>query len=71
VDFHGKWGLPSLPPCRLRRGGDLPGRLRRFFMWLPGWFRVVGFFLRHGLGGNIYQQDGKSMEKWEKGMGET
>jgi len=28
VDFHGKWGLPSLPPCRLRRGGDLPGRLR-------------------------------------------
>lgn len=28
VDFHGKWGLPLLPPCRLRRGGDLPGRLR-------------------------------------------
>eukprot|EP00913_Durusdinium_trenchii_P024325 g22837.t1 len=28
VDFQGKWGLPMLPPMRLRRGGDLPGLLR-------------------------------------------
>ena len=28
VDFQGRYGLPLLPACRLRRGGDLPGRLR-------------------------------------------